>query len=88
MRTRIVATVWVAALSAMVLGALPAAAEENDEPYFETTLILELQAPIRADDKGWFMSHIHYPVRYFGKTKHHHPLEGLVLEPLRRDHQP
>ena len=36
----------------------------------KTTLILELQAPIRADDKGWFVSHMHYPVRYFGKTKH------------------
>jgi hypothetical protein len=76
MRTRGFAAALVA-LGLIGLGAWSVAAEENDGPnpndgpYPETTLILELQAAIRTDDKAWFVSHLHYPVRYFGKkTKH------------------
>ncbi len=34
----------------------------------ETEIILALQAAVRADDKDWFVAHLHYPVRYYGKT--------------------
>jgi len=70
MRTGVFAAALVA-LCVIGLGAWSAAAEENDGPYPETTLILELQAAIRSDDMEWFVAHLHYPVRYFGKeTKH------------------
>ena len=26
-----------------------------------------MQSAVRADDKDWFVKHLHYPVRYFGK---------------------
>ena len=43
---------------------------------------MALQAAVRTDDKDWFVAHLHYPVRYYGKTLSHDPLEGLVLEAL------
>jgi hypothetical protein len=46
-----------------------AAAEDPDFVIPETEIIVALQAAIRADDKDWFVSHMHFPVRYFGKTK-------------------
>jgi hypothetical protein len=46
-----------------------AAAEDPDFVIPETEIIVALQAAIRADDKDWFVSHLHFPVRYFGKTK-------------------
>jgi hypothetical protein len=73
MRTSVFAAALFGAL--IGLGACPVAAEENngpnpnDGPYPETTLIHELQAAIRASDKDWFVSRMHYPVRYFGETK-------------------
>jgi len=67
-------SVFAAALLAALIGACPVAAEENDGPnpndgpHPETTLIHELQAAIRASDKDWFVSRMHYPVLYFGKN--------------------
>ena len=29
-----------------------------------------MQAAVRADDKDWFVNHLHYPVRYYGKPNH------------------
>jgi hypothetical protein len=76
MRTGVFPAALVA-LGLIGLGTWSAAAEENDGlypndgPYPETTLILELQVAIRNDDKDWFVSHLHFPVHYFGKkTKH------------------
>jgi hypothetical protein len=74
MRTSVFAAALLAALIGS--GVCPAAAGENDGPYPndgphpEATLILALQTAVRADDKDWFVSHMHYPARYFGKTKH------------------
>ena len=73
MRTPVFAAALLAALISS--GVCSAAADENDgpypndAPYPETTLIHEFQAAIRADDRDWFVSHMHYPVRYFGKIK-------------------
>lgn len=69
MRTGACVAALTAVLSLMVLGASPAAAEQDAVQSSETELILALQAAIRTDDKDWFVSHLHYPVRYFGKTK-------------------
>jgi hypothetical protein len=60
-------------ISAMAfwLAATGAAAAETDDPVIpETEIILALQAAIKSDDKDWFVAHMHFPVRYFGKTKH------------------
>ncbi len=46
------------------------AADEAEIVIPETEIIVALQAAIRADDKAWFVAHLHFPVRYFGKTKH------------------
>jgi hypothetical protein len=62
-------TVLIGALGLMLLAASAGAAEDEDFQTPATKLILELQAAIRADDKDWFASHLHVPVRYFGKTK-------------------
>jgi hypothetical protein len=60
----------IAALTLTLFSASAAAAEEADFQNPETEIILPLQAAIRADDKGWFVAHLHFPVRYHGKTKH------------------
>jgi hypothetical protein len=36
----------------------------------KVNLVTDLQAAVRADDKVWFVAHLHYPVRYFGKQDH------------------
>lgn len=43
-------------------------AEADIDP--KVNLVTELQAAVRADDKAWFVAHLHYPVRYFGKPEH------------------
>jgi hypothetical protein len=48
---------------------LAAAEDEPDIVIPEVEIMGALQAAIRADDKTWFVSHMHFPVRYFGKTK-------------------
>jgi len=64
----------LAALGLIVALAMPAHAEDgSDDDDFQTpeaAIVLALQAAVRADDKDWFVSHMHFPVRYFGKTKH------------------
>ena len=44
----------------------------NAEPDIDSkvNLVTELQAAVRADDKEWFVAHLHYPLRYFGKQTH------------------
>jgi hypothetical protein len=57
----------------MVAFTIPTRAEDDpgDQAFQapETAVILALQAAIRTDDKDWFVSHLHFPVRYFGETK-------------------
>jgi hypothetical protein len=55
-------------LIAAALWCAPAVAE-SDFQTPETQIILETQAAVRADDKDWFVAHLHFPVRYFGETK-------------------
>ena len=40
-------------------------AEADIDP--KVNLVTELQAAVRAEDKAWFVAHLHYPVRYYGK---------------------
>ena len=56
-----------AAILALVGGSLALAEEASPPP--ETAITLELQEAVRNGDKDWFVSHLHFPVRYFGKTK-------------------
>ncbi len=58
----------IAAVLAL-LCASGAGATESDFQTPETKIVLVLQAAVRADDKDWFVAHLHFPVRYFGKTK-------------------
>ena len=60
----------VAVLGWLLLGAGAANAEDSDFQIPATQLILAVQAAVRADDKAWFVSHLHYPVRYYGKSFH------------------
>jgi hypothetical protein len=61
----------VAALALLLATAGSLAVAEDDGIVIPETEIIEtLQAAIRADDKAWFAAHLHFPVRYFGKTKH------------------
>jgi hypothetical protein len=59
-------------LFGLVLGFVGAAqaADEAEIVIPETELIVALQNAIRADDKAWLVAHLHFPVRYYGKTKH------------------
>ena len=52
----------VAVLGWLLLGAGAANAEDSDFQIPATQLILAVQAAVRADDKAWFVSHLHYPV--------------------------
>jgi hypothetical protein len=62
---------WIAALSLILLqGVVPLAVADSDPPIPEIDIIVELQAAVRADDKKWFVAHLHFPVRYFGKKSH------------------
>jgi hypothetical protein len=58
----------VVAFGFFVLSAGSAAGLDSDFQIPETEMILALQDAVRADDKAWFVSHLHFPVRYFGKT--------------------
>ncbi len=55
----------VAALALLQSQVRHANAEADIDP--KVNLVTELQAAVRADDKAWFVAHLHYPVRYFGK---------------------
>jgi hypothetical protein len=58
----------MAAIGVFVISTGPAAGLDSDFQIPETETILALQEAVRADDKAWFVSHLHFPVRYFGKT--------------------
>jgi hypothetical protein len=58
----------VVAFGFFVLSAGSAAGLDSDFQIPETEMILALQDAVRADDKAWFVAHLHYPVRYYGKT--------------------
>ena len=58
----------LASLSWLLFAAATARAEDADIQIPETEIILAMQAAVRADDKAWFASHLHLPVRYYGKS--------------------
>ena len=61
--------ILVAALMMLIFGASIAGAEDAPEPSPpEPAVVLALQSAVRNDDKDWFVSHLHFPVRYYGKT--------------------
>ena len=60
--------VVTAAIGFLLLSGSPAASLDSDSKIPETEIILALQAAVRADDKAWFVAHLHYPVRYYDKT--------------------
>lgn len=63
--------VLISALVLLLTATAPAVAEDDvDIVVPETEIILALQAAIKAGDKGWLVAHMHFPVRYFGETKH------------------
>ena len=63
------AIIILAAALAFLQIQVPRAASEPDiDP--KVNLVTELQAAVRADDKDWFVAHLHYPVHYFGKHDH------------------
>jgi hypothetical protein len=57
---------------AIVFATGSASARESDTDFKipETEIIKAMQAAVRADDKDWFVNHLHYPVRYYGKPNH------------------
>jgi hypothetical protein len=61
-----------ATLVAIVIAAGSAHAVESDSDVQipETEVIKAMQEAVHADDKNWFVKHLHYPVRYFGKPNH------------------
>jgi hypothetical protein len=61
--------VMVAAAFALLQLQVPRSKAEADiDP--KVNFVTELQAAVRADDKAWFVAHLHYPVRYYGKQTH------------------
>ena len=60
--------IMTAALALLQFQVLRAAAGTDIDPKVD--LVVELQTAIRAGDKDWFVAHLHYPVRYFGKQDH------------------
>ena len=60
----------IAVIGLALFGTLAISAEDEAFQAPETQIILALQDAIRTGDKDWFVSHLHFPVRYFGKTKH------------------
>jgi hypothetical protein len=56
-------------LLAVVSFGFAARAGDPDNKNPETEIILAMQAAVRADDKQWFVDHLHLPVRYYGATK-------------------
>ena len=71
---------WIIALAlALLLSGTPSkAADDSTFLIPETDIIKAMQAAVRADDKDWFVAHLHYPVRYYGKAFHMITVEGLV----------
>jgi len=61
-------SVAIAALGFVMFSTASALAAESEFQSPETETILALQAAVRADDKAWFVAHLHFPVRYYGKT--------------------
>ncbi|HEX7531751.1 MAG TPA: hypothetical protein VF340_00795 [Methyloceanibacter sp.] len=59
----------ILALAVLCLGA-PGRAADGAFLIPETDIIKAMQAAVRADDKDWFVKHLHYPVRYYGETLH------------------
>jgi hypothetical protein len=66
MRRASIATICLAVL----LGTGPAPAADSDIQIPETQIIVALQAAVRTDDKAWLVAHLHFPVRYYGKSNH------------------
>ena len=63
MRARSVMIVW---LVLVAFGAHPAVAESDLNP--KAAFVAELQKAVGADYKDWIATHMHFPVRYFGKS--------------------
>ncbi len=64
------ARVTLAALCLAIVfavGSAPAAESDSDFKIPETEIIKAMQTAVRVDDKDWFVKHLHYPVRYYGK---------------------
>ncbi len=63
---------WIFALVLALLcsGASSKAADDSTLLIPETDIIKTMQAAVRADDTDWFIAHLRYPVRYYGKTFH------------------
>jgi hypothetical protein len=49
----------------IAIGAGAARAEPPSSP--KSALVAELQQAVRTDDKAWLATHLHYPVRYYGR---------------------
>jgi hypothetical protein len=64
MRRSALATLFVALI---VAAGWAARAADSDIQIPETKIIKAMQVAVRADDKDWFVKHLHCPVRYFGK---------------------
>ena len=60
----------IAVAAILALTGVSFALAEEAPPPPETAIILALQEAVRTGDKDWFVSHLHFPVRYYGKTKH------------------
>jgi len=60
----------IAVIGLALFGTSAISAEDEAFQAPETQIIRALQDAIRTGDKDWFVSHLHFPVRYFGKTKH------------------
>jgi hypothetical protein len=63
---------WMIALALALLSAGVPSRAADDSTFLipETDIIKAMQAAVRADDKDWFVAHLHYPVRYYGKPNH------------------
>ncbi len=63
---------WTIALVVALLGMSAPAKAADDATLLipETDIIKAMQAAVRADDKDWFVTHLHYPVHYFGTPSH------------------
>jgi hypothetical protein len=61
---------WRCLASAIVVliavGADAALAESATNP--KSALVAELQDAVRTDEKNWLVVHMHFPVRYYGKS--------------------
>lgn len=61
---------WRCLASAIVVliavGADAALAESATNP--KSALVAELQDAVRTDEKNWLVAHMHFPVRYYGKS--------------------